>query len=168
MLGCQTPLDQADTPSGPSRQPPGPSRHPPRPGRPPWDQADPPRDQADPPGQGRHPPHPPDQADTPPGPGRHPRDQAETPTSLGSRLEHTVYERPVHILLECILVKFLSTFKVKRTIVVINHHYHVRTYTSINHFLFSFLNVLVRNWRHEWKVLPTFDSFNVSTADGDC
>ena len=31
---------------------------------------------------------------------RHPPDQ----TPLGSRLQHTVYERPVHILLECILV----------------------------------------------------------------
>ena len=53
---------------------------------------------------------PPDQADTPPweqtpppGPGRHPPDQADPPP-LGSRLQHTVYEQPVRILLECILV----------------------------------------------------------------
>ena len=38
---------------------------------------------------------PPDQADTP-------LDQADTPP--GSRLQNTVYERPVRILLECILV----------------------------------------------------------------
>ena len=38
-----------------------------------------------------------DQADTPP-------DQADPPP--GSRLQHTVYERPVRILLECILVFF--------------------------------------------------------------
>ena len=69
-----------------------------------------------PPGPGRpprirhtHPPWtrqtPPDQAYTPP------LDQADTPPWIrqrapppGSRLQHTVYERPVHILLECILV----------------------------------------------------------------
>ena len=61
----------------------------------------------DPPGPGRPPP---DQADTPwtrqtpqtrqtPGPSRHP--------PPGSRLQHTVYERPVLILLECILVRFM-------------------------------------------------------------
>ena len=81
--------------------------HPPRPGRPPPDQADTPSgtrqapwDQADPPRTRQTPP---------PGPGRPPRtrqtphpDQADTPP--GSRLQHTVYERPVRILLECILV----------------------------------------------------------------
>ena len=68
-----------------------------------WDQADtpqtirtPPWDQADPPGPGRH----------PPGPGRHPPDQADTPP--GRRLQHTVNERPVRILLECILVENLK------------------------------------------------------------
>ena len=88
----------------------------------PRDQADPPRSGRPPPqirqtpplGPGRHPPRtrqtPPwDLADTPPGPGRHPRDQADTPPGPGrpppgSRLQHTVYERQVHILLECILV----------------------------------------------------------------
>ena len=74
----------------------------------------PPRDQTDPPGPGRHPPRtkqtpprpdrntplgtrqtPPRPGQTPPGPGR---------PSLGSRLQHAVYERPVRILLECILV----------------------------------------------------------------
>ena len=68
-------------------------------------------------------PMPPDQADppqeqTPPGPGRPPQtrqtpplDHADPPTPHtrqtpppGSRLQHTVYERPVRILLECILV----------------------------------------------------------------
>ena len=73
----QTPLDQADTP-------PGPGRHP--------------RDEADPPGPGRHP----RTRETPPlGPGRPPRTRQTPP---GSRLQQTVYERPVRILLECILV----------------------------------------------------------------
>ena len=61
-----------------TRQPPGPGRHPPRPGRPPWTRQTPP-DQADPPRTRQTPP--------------------------GSRLQHTVYERPVGILLECILVQ---------------------------------------------------------------
>ena len=75
------------TPPGPGRPPPGPDRHPPDEADTPLDQT-PPWDQADPP----------DQADTPPA-------QADTPT--GSRLQHTVYERPVRILLECILVNFI-------------------------------------------------------------
>ena len=80
------------------------------------------------------PPHPPDQTQhhhppgtrqTPPGPGRPPRDQAEPPPptppldlgrpppgpdtlpSPGSRLQQTVYEWPVRILLECILVMLI-------------------------------------------------------------
>ena len=85
--------------------PPG-ADNPPGPGRPPQTRQNPP-DQADPPW---------DQADNPPRPGRHPPDQADTPQTrqtppgpgrphpLGSRLQHTVYERPVRILLECILV----------------------------------------------------------------
>ena len=82
MLGCQNP------PLGP--------------GRPPQNQADTPLDQADPPGPGRHPPGtrqtpPQDQWDPPStGTGR--------PPPPGSRLQHTVYERLVRILLECILV----------------------------------------------------------------
>ena len=78
-----------------------------RPGRPPCDQADTPWDQAD---------TPPDQAGLPLGPGRPPGTRQTTPTHPhppppwtrqtppGSRLQHTVYERPVRILLECILV----------------------------------------------------------------
>ena len=76
---------------------------------------------ADPPGTRQTPPRtrqtPPRTRQTPPGPGRpSPRDQAEPPwdqadtplpgtrqtTPPGSRLQHTVYERPVRILLECI------------------------------------------------------------------
>ena len=57
------------------------------PGRPPRDQGEPPPDQAHPPGT-RHTP-PPDQGEPPP----------------GRTLQHTVNERPVRILLECILVK---------------------------------------------------------------
>ena len=69
-----------------------------------------PPDQADPPWAGKPPPRP----GRPPGPGRPPQtgqtpragrtppDHADPPP--GSRLQNTVYERPVHILLECILV----------------------------------------------------------------
>ena len=64
------------------------TRQTPRPGRPPQDQADTPGTRQTPP-QTRQ--TPPDQADTPP----------------RSRLQHTVYERPVCILLECILVLLL-------------------------------------------------------------
>ena len=82
--GSDTPWDQtpfplrADTPQ---------SRYPPR--------ADTPRS--------RHP-----QEQTPP-PSRHPLEQRppRTRPPLGSRLQHTVYERPVRILLECILVEFM-------------------------------------------------------------
>ena len=81
------PWDQADTPLPP-------------------DQTDTPQDQVDLSGTRQTPW---DQADppwtkqTPPGPGRPPRDQADIPPS-GRRLQHTVYERPARILLECILV----------------------------------------------------------------
>ena len=109
---------------------------PPRPGKPPGIRETPPgtretpptQDQGDPPGPGRHPPTPPhpgpgrhppqphtrDQGDTPhtpsPGPGRHPPTPGtrQTPPP-GSRLQHTVYERPVRILLECILVQRSSS-----------------------------------------------------------
>ena len=74
------PQDQPDPPV-PGRHPPGPGRHPPGPSR-------------HPPGPGRH----------PPGPGRHPPRTRQTPPPPGNRLRHTVYERLVRILLECILV----------------------------------------------------------------
>ena len=109
----QTTPQEADPPG--SRPPglgtPPQSRHPPEQthpplGRPPWEQTPP---------QTRHPPWeqtPPDQAppqeqtpreqthpleQTPPGPGTHPP---------RSRLQHTVNERTVRVLLECILVIF--------------------------------------------------------------
>ena len=90
MLGCQTP-------SGP--------------GRPPWTRQIPPRPGRPPPRPGRHPPGtrqtpPPRPGRQPLGPGRHPPRQTPLPPP-GSRLQDTVYERPVRILLECILV---STF----------------------------------------------------------
>ena len=75
VSGQHPPPDQADTPQ--QREPP------PGPGRPP--------SRENPPGRGRHPPA-----------GRTPQDQADPP--LGRRLQHTVNERPVRILLECILV----------------------------------------------------------------
>ena len=72
---------------------------PPRAGRTPLGRENPPGADtppgADPPGQGEHP----QVGRTPPG--------ADT-LPLGSRLQHTVNERPVRILLECILVDFLS------------------------------------------------------------
>ena len=82
-----------------SRQPPGPDtpldqtprsrHHPPRP-EPPWS---------------RH--HPPPRADTTPLDQNPPRpDTPPEQTPLGSRRQHTVNERPVCILLECILVKY--------------------------------------------------------------
>ena len=83
MLGCHpspprpgTPLDQA-----PPREQTPPQEQTPRPGTP-WEKT--------PPGS-RHPPG----ADSP-GPG----------TPLESRLQHTVNEQPVRILLECILVQW--------------------------------------------------------------
>ena len=107
MLGCHnppppdggTPRDGEPPPRGPGRPPrwrnppdgepppPGPGRPPRGPGRPPLDGGIPP--------DGEPPPSTQDQADPSPG------DQADPP---GSRLQHTVYERPVRILLECILV----------------------------------------------------------------
>ena len=113
----QTPPDQTEppTPTPPwTRQTPPPLG----PGRPPWDKADPPQtrqtprtrqtppDQADPPGPGRHPLQ---TRQTPPQDQADPPDQADTSQTRQtapprSRLQHTVNERPVRILLECILV----------------------------------------------------------------
>ena len=113
-----------------------------------WDARPPPPDQADPPGPGRPPrirqtPPSPDQADppwirqTPPGSGRPPRTRQTTPrtrqTPPGSRLQHTVYERPVRILLECILVIF-------------------ETFTIIIFETFTTLNITQHwGWKHEEK-----------------
>ena len=84
----QTPPRIRQTPSPPT---------PLGPGRPPPDQADPPR-------SGR----PPGTRQTPPQIRQTPQDQADPPRA--SRLQHTVYERPVCILLECILVNFIFSF----------------------------------------------------------
>ena len=93
-----TPPDQADTP-------PGPGRH------------APPRDQADTPQTRQTPPW---TRQTPPGPGRHPPGPGRTPLPPRSRLQHTVYEWPVRILLECILVRNHSSarfcFKLSRNL----------------------------------------------------
>ena len=84
---CLSACWDAIPPPGPGRPPPGTTETPPGPGR-------------HPPGPGRH----------PPGPGRPlpwirqtPQDQGDPPPP-GSRLQQTVYQRPVRILLECILV----------------------------------------------------------------
>ena len=79
LLTRQTPPDQGEPPR-PRRTPPRPGRHPPGPRRtpPPWDQGEPPPDQGEPTRTRQTPP--------------------------GRRLQHTVNERPVRILLECNLV----------------------------------------------------------------
>ena len=80
-----------------SRETPRTRQTPPRPGRHPPDQGELPRTRE----------NPLNQEEPPPGPGRTLPDQGEPPTptpSPGSRLQNTVYERPVRILLECILV----------------------------------------------------------------
>ena len=66
--------------------PPGPGRHPPQAVRGPPDQADPPGTRQTPPPDKENPPH-----------------QADPPRR---RLQHPVNERPVRILLECILVSY--------------------------------------------------------------
>ena len=113
QAGRTPPPDLAGrTPAGPGRDPPQDlaGRTPPRPGRPPpgtWQGEPPPRtwQGEPPPGPGRE--------NTPPRPGRPPpQDQADPtppPPPPGRRLQRTVNERPVRILLECILVNKLST-----------------------------------------------------------
>ena len=66
----------------------------------------PPPSGADTPPRTRHPPRPgtPPGADTPLGADPPPPPGADTPLPPGSRLQHTVNERPVRILLEYILV----------------------------------------------------------------
>ena len=109
----QTPPDQA--------QPPDQAHHPPGPGIPPPTQTRHTTPSGPDPSRTRHIPRPgtphlPDQTppwtrQTPP-----PTDQAHSPRTrhptppLGSRLRHTVYERPVRILLECIFVFFFYRF----------------------------------------------------------
>ena len=117
----RTPLDQGEPPwdqadltwADPPRtreEPPRDQADPPRTRQTTLDQGEPPQDQAEPQqtplGPGRNPPwqgRPPWTRQTPPGPGRPPQNQ-QTPSPPGRRLQHTVYERPVRILLECILV----------------------------------------------------------------
>ena len=107
------PRDQADPPPRTKENPPGPRR------TPRWDQGDPPGTKENPPGPGRPPQDqgepPGTKENPPPGPRRPTRDQGEPPwdqadppgtrrTPPGRTLQHTVNERPVRILLECILV----------------------------------------------------------------
>ena len=77
---------------------------------PPETRQTPPPDQADTPPRTRQ--TPPGTRQTPPGPSRHPPDQADTlqtrqpppPAGKKTAAQHTINERPVRILLECILV----------------------------------------------------------------
>ena len=92
MLGWHTPSGSRH----PQEQTPPKGRHPPRadlPGQTPSSRADTPGTDAP---KSRHPPS------------RHPPEQTP-PTPPGSRLRHTVNERPVRILLECILVTCANT-----------------------------------------------------------
>ena len=116
----QTPPPRPNTPPAPdtprsrhpqSRHPPG-SRHPWT--RHPWTrhpleqtppQTRPPREQTQPLPPEQTPPTLPPLEQTPSPWSRQPPREADTPP--GSRLQHTVYERPVRILLECILVLFI-------------------------------------------------------------
>ena len=91
--GTRQPLPGSDLPCG-TRQTPPQIRPPLEPGRPPWTRQTPPRIR-------HHSPQ--DQAD-PPGTWQTPLGTWQTSPPPGSRLQHTVYERPVRILLECILV----------------------------------------------------------------
>ena len=97
MLGCHTPppdladLPGSDTITPPDLADPPDQIPPPRPGRPPRIRHHTPPDQTPPPPDLADPPSPPGSDTTP-----HP--------PPGSRLQHTVYERPVRFLLECILV----------------------------------------------------------------
>ena len=110
--------DQADTPRRPMRTPPGPGRPPTTNENPPSeDQGEPPGTRENPPGTRENPPtkenpprtreNPPRPGRTPPEPGRHPPGTRDTPPER--TLQYTVNERPVRILLECILVSRLST-----------------------------------------------------------
>ena len=121
MLGYQPPRTTQNPPPGttpPGPHPPGTTpprtRHPPVP--------DPPPPRTRPPPPGTTPPYPWDhttpwnQTPTPPGPHHPPRTRAPSPgpdppprdqVPPGSGLQHTFYERPVRILLECILIIFL-------------------------------------------------------------
>ena len=99
------PRDQAD--------PPGPRRTPLGPGRPPQTKESPPGPRRNPPGTRQTPP---DQGESPQTRQTHPRPGTppppgtkENPPPPGRRLQYTVNERPVRILLECILVQ--QTFK---------------------------------------------------------
>ena len=110
--GIPPPLDQTPPPPPGIRHPPPPrsdnTTPPPDQTPPPWDQTPPwirhhppgsdttTPDQTPPPPQIRHPPDQTPPRSDPPGTGR-------PPPSPVSRLQHTVYERPVRILLECIL-----------------------------------------------------------------
>ena len=85
-------------------------------GYPPGSDSTPP-DQADTP-QTRHPP---DQADPPWTRHHHPPDKADGPSR--SRLQHAVYERPVSILLECILV--LQMFILSHYNATVNQYKHL-------------------------------------------
>ena len=98
-LAGRTPPDLAGPPLAGRTPPPGPGRETPGTRQTPPRQVEPPQDLAGRPPQ--------DLAWRPPW------DQADPPPPPGRRLQHTVNERPVRILLECILVYlYISLYKV--------------------------------------------------------
>ena len=120
-----TPRTKHTTPPGPATPqtkhttpPDQPHHHPPDQAHPPRLSTPPPRTRhTTPPDLAHHPPWtwhttPPNLAH-PPGPA--------TPPPPGSRFQHTVYERPVRILLECILVSLATACKISRVVQLQSH-----------------------------------------------
>ena len=108
-------------------------------GIPPWEQT--PQEQTP---LEQTPPRPP-RADAPPREQRPPR--ADTPQSRhpsGSRFRHTVNERPVRILLECILVNF--------------------DFRMLNFFLGNFLEVVTSSRLHSFSSFPLKASYLLPTS----
>ena len=103
------PLDQADPPRT-KENPPSPrtKENPPR-----TKENPPPPDQENPPWTKENPPPPPDQGEPPPRTKENPPPDQADPPPPGRRLQHTVNERPVRILLECNLVSLCACFQIK-------------------------------------------------------
>ena len=149
-----TPPDQVHPPPGTRYTPPD-QVHPPRPGTPPSrDQVHPPRTRYPP--QTRYTPqdqvHPPGTRYTPPGPGippppgpgtppgtrytppgtRYPPGPGTPPSPPGCKLRNTVNDRPVRILLECILVN-----EIKRSLVsflILQKEYLMNIFVTMKHY----------------------------------
>ena len=110
---------------------------------------------ADPPSRADPPKQTPPQEQTPPFPWEQtpPLGADTTPQTRhlppGSRLQHTVYERPVRILLECILVLYLSSKSKKQ--LVVNIHYSC----TLLHYSLDSIQVVL--WDQPFKDLMVKD-----------